>query len=151
MFEALKKFAVFEGRARRSEYWLFTLFLCVANLVLTMLMIGAVSAGGTDAASDVAGGGGALFLLALIVFNLAMLIPSLAVSFRRLHDIDRSAAWLLLALVPFGGLVIFIFTLIDGTPGPNRYGEDPKSRQPLSAGPVQIHHHYHTAPPADPA
>jgi len=66
------------------------------------------------------------------VFGLVMLgllIPSIAVTFRRLHDTNRSAWWLLIGLVPFlGALVLLVFYFLDGTPGPNKFGPDPKGR-----------------------
>lgn len=65
------------------------------------------------------------------IFSLAFLgviIPSLAVSFRRLHDTDRSAWWLLISLIPgIGGLVLLVFCLLPGTNGPNKFGPDPKA------------------------
>lgn len=68
-------------------------------------------------------------LSALSVFYLFTIIPSLAVSVRRLHDSDKSGWWLLLSFVPAGALVLFIFYLLDGTPGSNRHGPDPKARR----------------------
>ena len=68
-------------------------------------------------------------MIALVfgVLVLAIVIPSIAVTFRRLHDTDRSAWWILIGLIPFlGALVLLVFTLLDGTPGDNRYGPDPK-------------------------
>jgi uncharacterized membrane protein YhaH (DUF805 family) len=64
---------------------------------------------------------------------LGLFIPSLAVTIRRLHDINRSAWWVLIALIPFlGALVLLIFAVLDGTPGDNRFGPDPKGREGLS-------------------
>lgn len=151
MFEALRKYAEFEGRARRSEYWLFTLFqvLVTFGLFLVLVMVAAATGGDGDQA-----GAAAVMIVALLgLFCLAMLIPSLAVSIRRLHDSDKSGWWLLLSFVPFGGFVVFIFTLLDGTPGDNRYGPDPKGR-PGYAPPTVVHNHYYPpggGPPSDPA
>ncbi len=62
------------------------------------------------------------------IYSLAVLIPSIAVSVRRLHDIDRTGWWLLIALVPLvGAIVLIVFHVLDGTPGPNRYGPNPKT------------------------
>jgi uncharacterized membrane protein YhaH (DUF805 family) len=62
-----------------------------------------------------------------VIYGLAILIPSLAVSVRRLHDIDRSGWWILIALVPLiGGIVLVVFALLEGTAGDNRYGPNPK-------------------------
>lgn len=154
MFAPLRKFATFEGRARRSEYWLFSLFLFLsgipAGFLLMMATLGAAGAAHTEAAGGVAGVS-AIILLAIGLFYAAMFVPSLAVSVRRLHDSDKSGWWLLLGLIPFGGLVILIFTLVDGTPGPNRYGEDPKGRTgPPGSAPV-VHNHYYAPEPSKPA
>jgi uncharacterized membrane protein YhaH (DUF805 family) len=124
MFQPLKKYAEFSGRARRSEYWLFTLFIFlveIAYLVLASLLGGGLDSGRMN------GLGMALALL-YGVFILGIIIPSLAVAFRRLHDTDRSAWWMLIAFVPLiGGLVLFIFNVLPGTTGPNKFGPDPKT------------------------
>src|SRR4051812_18383749 len=105
----LGKYADFSGRARRSEYWYWTLALLIAYVVLFILAAIAKP-----------------FLFLLIVFYLAILVPSIAVGARRLHDTDRSGWWLLLGIVPFGGLVLLVFFCMEGTPGPNSHGADPK-------------------------
>jgi uncharacterized membrane protein YhaH (DUF805 family) len=113
---ALKKYAVFAGRARRKEFWFFTLFNVLIAVVLTMIDM---FTGTFD--EDVGLG------LLSGLFALAMLIPSIAVTVRRLHDTDRSGWWYLLVFLPvIGGLVILVFTLLDGTPGSNRFGPNPK-------------------------
>lgn len=156
MFAPLRKYATFEGRARRSEYWLFSLFLFLSGIpVGILLMIAGVGVAGAANSDSAAGAGAAgisaILLLLIGVFYLAMFIPSLAVSVRRLHDSDKSGWLMLLCLIPFGSLVILIFTLLDGTPGPNRYGEDPKGRAgPPGSGPV-VHNHYYGAEPPKPA
>jgi len=156
MFQPLKKYAEFSGRARRSEYWLFTLFMFLsgipAGILFMMAGVGAMAAGSTDSSAAAGATGFTLIiLLVLCAFYLAMFIPSLAVSVRRLHDSDKSGWLLLLGLIRFGGFVILIFTLLDGTPGPNRYGEDPKGRAgPPGTGPV-VHNHYYAAEPPKPA
>lgn len=109
--EVLKKYVVFNGRARRKEYWMFTLFSLIISFVLAFV----------DAATGSAG------LLGLI-YALAVLLPTLAVSVLRLHDIGRSGWWLLLAFIPLiGAIVLFIFMLLDSKPGDNDYGESPKA------------------------
>ncbi|AYV48351.1 DUF805 domain-containing protein [Caulobacter flavus] len=121
MFEPLRKYAQFSGRARRSEYWLFALFTFVVSIAITILRI---ATGGLDSLEN--GGFDALSLVNL-AFSLAMLVPSLAVSFRRLHDTDRSAWWILIGLIPLiGAIVLLIFYLLPGTTGPNKFGPDPK-------------------------
>ena len=64
------------------------------------------------------------------LFSLAVLIPSIAVSVRRLHDIDRTGWWVLIGLVPLvGQIVLLVFHVLDSTPGPNRFGPNPKSTE----------------------
>jgi uncharacterized membrane protein YhaH (DUF805 family) len=114
--EALKKYAVFSGTSRRREYWYFVLFNIIVAIVL----------GWIDALLGTRGSGMGAGLLSWI-YSLAVLIPSLAVTVRRLHDIDRSGWWILIALVPLiGAIVLLVFALLDGTPGDNRYGPNPK-------------------------
>jgi uncharacterized membrane protein YhaH (DUF805 family) len=140
MFEPLRKYAEFEGRARRSEYWLFTLFQVLVGFGLFVVL--ALVGGFADPNST---GGGVLAGVLFVTFGIfGLAIPSLAVSIRRLHDSDKSGAWLLLSFVPFGGVVVFIFTLLDGTPGPNRFGPDPKERDGDGASPA-AHAHHHPA------
>ena len=107
----LKQYAVFDGRARRKEYWMFLLFNVViaAALAIVGRVIGLV---------DV--------LRAL--YMLGVLIPGLAVSVRRLHDTGRSGWWLLVVFVPLVGWLIALYFLAQqGKTGQNRYGPDPKS------------------------
>lgn len=115
---ALKKYAVFSGRAQRAEYWYYVLFYLIINLVLgyiDRLMNPAIP---QDGAGVLTG-----------VFVLATLIPSLAVGARRLHDTNRSGWWLLISLIPLiGAVVLLIFTVQDGTPGDNRFGPNPKAQ-----------------------
>jgi uncharacterized membrane protein YhaH (DUF805 family) len=112
--EALKKYAVFNGRARRKEYWYFVLFNFLADIVLTFI----------DRAAGLNNESG--FGLFSGIYTLAILVPGIAVSVRRLHDTGRSGWWLLIGLVPFvGGIVLFIFTLQDSKPD-NQYGPNPK-------------------------
>ncbi len=115
---ALGKYATFSGRAQRSEYWYFILFYFVVYIAL--LLAGALM----KSSSALLGVG--LSLLGMI-FSLAMLVPSIAVSVRRLHDTDRSGWWFLIALVPLiGSLVLLVFFLLDSQPGDNRFGPNPK-------------------------
>jgi len=114
MFQPLQRYADFQGRARRSEYWLFTLFIFIAAFVASII-------------DTVVFGGEAPVLVGILA--LGLIIPSLAVTVRRLHDTDRSGWWYLIAFLPLiGGLIIFIFSVLDGTPGPNKFGPDPKGR-----------------------
>jgi uncharacterized membrane protein YhaH (DUF805 family) len=114
--QALKKYAVFSGRSRRMEYWYFVLFNIIVSIVL----------GAIDGLLGTLGSGMGAGLLSGI-YGLAILIPSLAVTVRRLHDIDRTGWWILIALVPLiGTIVLLVFALLEGTPGTNRYGPNPK-------------------------
>ena len=115
--EALKKYAVFGGRSRRKEYWYFVLFSLIVSLVLS-----AVDALlGTFSSSTNVGLLGGLY-------GLAIIIPTIAVSVRRLHDIDRTGWWVLISLVPvIGTIVLLVFAVLDGTPGQNRFGPNPKA------------------------
>ena len=140
MFEPLKKYATFSGRARRKEYWLFHIFLFAVQTVLVIWFLSSVYSAlaanaqvyendyGTFEAAVVNGGPAFAPLLVLILFGLAMFLPALAVSVRRLHDADFSGWWVLIGVLPAGQLVLFIFFLLDGTAGPNRFGPDPKGR-----------------------
>ena len=115
--EALKKYAVFSGRARRTEFWYFVLFNIIVTIVLSVIdrLIGTFS------------GASNLGLLSGI-YSLAVLIPTLAVAVRRLHDIDRTGWWIFIGLIPLiGTIVLLVFYLTPGTPGSNRYGPDPKA------------------------
>lgn len=111
-----ENYANFEGRARRSEYWWFTLIN--AAIAFGILFVTAIIAASAEAAVPL--------ILLTFLWLAATIIPSLAVAVRRLHDTDKSGWWLLLQLVPLGGIVILIFLLIEGDPRPNQYGWPPK-------------------------
>jgi uncharacterized membrane protein YhaH (DUF805 family) len=103
----------FSGRASRSEYWWFAAF------------IGAVDVVAAVADAVVFGPGSRIPLFGLIA-AVALLLPTLAVGFRRLHDTDRSGWWLLIAFVPLiGPVVLIVWFCTRGTDGANRYGSDP--------------------------
>ena len=114
--QALKKYAVFSGRSRRMEYWYFVLFNIIVSIVLGVID-GLLGTSGSYAGAGLLSG----------IYGLAVLIPSLAVTVRRLHDTDRSGWWILIALVPLiGVIVLLVFALLEGTPGDNQYGPNPK-------------------------
>ncbi|MEU3971767.1 DUF805 domain-containing protein [Streptomyces bacillaris] len=105
----LKNYAGFSGRARRKEFWMFTLISFVISIVLSI--IGGLI--GTDILS--------------YIYSLAILIPSLAVAVRRLHDTSRSGWWLLIGLVPLVGfIVLIVFLASEGKQEPNQHGTNPK-------------------------
>ncbi len=113
----VRKYAVFAGRARRSEYWYFCLFNVLISLALGTIdgLSGLFHA---DAGLGVLGG----------LYGLAVLVPGIAVSVRRLHDTDRSGWWLLLGLVPVvGAIVLLLFTVQEGNSGANRFGGNPRT------------------------
>ncbi|MBB3824208.1 DUF805 domain-containing protein [Xanthomonas arboricola] len=124
MLLPLKRYADFEGRSRRKEYWMFMLLQAIILVVLTIMF---------GIAAAVMGGDGNPGPLAWLVFAimmivvLAMMVPSIAVTVRRLHDQDKSGWFYLISFVPYvGGLVVLVFMCLEGTPGPNQYGENPK-------------------------
>ena len=114
--QALKKYAVFSGRSRRMEYWYFVLFNIIVSIVLGVID-GLLGTSGSYAGAGLLSG----------IYGLAVLIPTLAVTVRRLHDTDRTGWWILIALVPLiGVIVLLVFAALDGTPGNNQYGPNPK-------------------------
>ena len=116
--DVLKKYADFSGRARRKEYWMFALFNV---LIYIAILIFSAILGSIDNSLALIGS------LLLMIYGLAIFIPSLAVAVRRLHDTSRSGWWLLIGLVPFvGGIIFLVFAVSDSTPGENEYGKNPK-------------------------
>ncbi len=114
---ALKKYAVFSGRSRRSEYWYFILFYLIIYIALAVI-------DGVTGSFDSKSGIGLL----TSIFALALLIPSLSVSVRRLHDTDRSGWWLLIGFIPLiGAIVLIVFFVQDSGAGTNRFGSNPKA------------------------
>ncbi|HJM42445.1 MAG: DUF805 domain-containing protein [Nitrospinota bacterium] len=110
-FSVLKKYAEFSGRAHRKKYWMFVLFHIIIVFVLGLV-------------DTFVGSPGVVGML----YGLAVLIPSIAVTVRRLHDTDRSGWWFLIALVPLIGIIVLIvFMVRDGTPRENQYGANPKT------------------------
>lgn len=143
MILPLKRYADFSGRSRRTEYWMFALFTLAVYIVGLVLML----AGGFDLSAiqneTIPAGPGPVFYLGaalLGIFSLGIVIPSIAVNVRRLHDRDMSGWWYLgfivLSNVPLVGILVVIGYLVlmflPGTPGPNRFGEDPKDPAQVS-------------------
>lgn len=112
----LKKYADFTGRARRKEYWMFVLLSFGIYIAASIL----------DSIAGMSGLVGGVYGPIMVAAALGLLIPSIAVGVRRLHDTDRSGWWLLIALVPIiGSIVLLVFMVLEGTRGSNRFGPDP--------------------------
>lgn len=108
--DAWKNYVNFQGRARRKAYWMFVLFNIIAIVIAGVI-------------DNVIGTGGSITSL----YNLAVLLPCLALAVRRLHDIGKSGWWLLLGLIPvIGFIVLLVFAVTDSQPGENQYGPNPK-------------------------
>ena len=123
--EAIKSFwsnyATFKGRARRSEYWFIQLFLIITNVAVGAIDLALMNG---DVDRFIANGGGGIVGL---VWIFVTIVPALAVLVRRLHDTGKSGWWVLMGFVPFAGaIVLFVFTVLDSTPGENKYGLSPK-------------------------
>jgi uncharacterized membrane protein YhaH (DUF805 family) len=111
--EVFKKYAVFDGRAHRTEFWMFVLVSVIISVILAVL----------DAVLGTNGAGSGLLQG---LYGLAVLVPSLAVGARRLHDIGRSGWWQLLVLIPLiGAIVLIVWFAQKGDPSPNEHGPNP--------------------------
>lgn len=141
MIMPFKRYADFKGRSRRMEFWMFALLNTIVWLVLAMIQMGSTS-GFAELAADEQSNPFAIygllfsgtFGILLALWALATIIPSIAVTVRRLHDRDMSGWWYLGvfvgSLIPLINILVSIGFLIlmflPGTPGPNRFGPDPK-------------------------
>lgn len=119
----LSKYATFSGRAARSEYWWWVLFVVGLNFITTIIDATLIAPGlGLDPVGD---SDAAVAPLSMVV-GLLLFLPGLAVSVRRLHDLDKSGWWLLVMFVPLVGVLLLIFWFASrGTKGPNRFGREP--------------------------
>ena len=109
-------YADFNGRARRKDYWMFVLWNLIVAIVLGVILGALVAFTGIKALMVVA-----------YLYGLAVLIPSIALGVRRLHDIGKSGLWYLSCLVPVvGSILLLIFFCLDSQPGPNKWGANPK-------------------------
>jgi uncharacterized membrane protein YhaH (DUF805 family) len=128
--EVLKKYAVFNGRARRAEYWWFFLINLAIGLVfyvLSLLVAGATSNSGSNSGSFLSIGISCISGL----YSLAVLLPALGVGIRRLHDIGKSGWWYFIALIPLvGSIWLLVLMATDSQPGDNMYGPNPKTMAP---------------------
>jgi uncharacterized membrane protein YhaH (DUF805 family) len=108
--EVIRKYAVFDGRAGRAEYWWFFL----ANLIVYFVLGFLSSMAGT------------VFTVLMVLYALAIFLPSLGVTIRRLHDTNRSGWWIFIGVVPvIGAIALLVFYASQGTGGENRYGAAP--------------------------
>ena len=125
--DSYKKMFVGKGRASRKEYWLFSLFsvlFVVSGLFLVLLIGGLIGQRSGD-----------LFSLAWVLLAVSVLIAQITVAIRRLHDIDKNGAFVLLPLIPFvGGIIFLVFMCTKGTDGNNSYGSDPLQGTNLASG-----------------
>ena len=113
-----EKYAHFEGRATRSEFWYFYLFTLIISVPYDMAMI--FRSFGLEDAAMISGG-------LYIIFCLALFLPQLGVTIRRLHDTGKSGWYWLIVLIPIAGIFIFIAQLIKpSSPEDNKYGPAPK-------------------------
>ena len=113
-----RRYATFAGRASRAEYWSYTLI----NIVLLALAFGIGFGIEKAAGTDYPFSG-----LLLTIYMLAAIVPTYAVTCRRMHDAGLSGWWILLGFIPLGGFVVFIMTVLDSKHGPNQNGPDPRT------------------------
>lgn len=141
MIMPFKRYADFKGRSRRMEFWMFALLNSIVWLVLVMMQMGS-TAGFAELAADEQNNPLAIygvlfsgtFGILLALWALATIIPSIAVTVRRLHDRDMSGWWylgvIIGSLIPLINILVslgfLILMFLPGTPGPNRFGPDPK-------------------------
>jgi uncharacterized membrane protein YhaH (DUF805 family) len=112
-----RNYVNFSGRAVRSEFWYWVLFAILASIVAGLIDLALFGAEGSSPINSLVG--------------LALFLPGLAVSVRRLHDLDRSGWWILLGLIPLVGIIILIiWNCQRGTVGVNRFGPDPLGGHP---------------------
>lgn len=107
----------FSGRSRRREYWIPWAIHFFGGILAWIILLTSLSD---------------FLFTVMCLYSLAGIVPGIAISVRRLHDLGYSGAWLLIWLLPFGGVLLLIAHLMDGNIGPNRYGEDPKGRTPAA-------------------
>lgn len=113
--EVLKKYTVFGGRARRAEFWMYTLISAIISAVLSLIDL---ALGLTNVLSS--------------IYGLAVLIPGIAVATRRLHDTNRSGWWQLIAFTIIGIIPLLIWFIQDSDPGDNRFGPNPKAGEMMA-------------------
>jgi uncharacterized membrane protein YhaH (DUF805 family) len=125
-FEVIKKYAVFSGRARRKEYWMFVLVNFVIAIGLGIL-VGIATSMDRNSHTSLA----TVFNCISSLYSLAILLPSLGVFVRRLHDIGKSGWWFFIGFIPLiGEIWLLVLMCTDGQPGSNQYGPNPKEVVP---------------------
>lgn len=117
--KVLKNYAGFEGRARRKEYWMFYLINVLIGLVFGVITVASGNTGSETAINIV--------LIIYLIYTLAVLIPGLAVTVRRLHDTGRSGWWIISGFIPVLNIVLLVFMFLDSDAGDNEYGANPKA------------------------
>lgn len=122
-----QKYATISGRATRAEYWWFTLFVYIIFVIMYAIML--------IMAAYIKQGSGAQILGALLVvglmsiISLLLIVPSICVTVRRLHDIGYSGWWVLLDFIPIARFVVLVFTLMPSQPSANEYGDNPQEQE----------------------
>ncbi len=122
--DVIKNYVKFDGRARRKEYWMFVLFNVIFSFVASIID----SVAGLNYTSSGNSYGYASVGIISSLYSLAVLLPSIGVGIRRLHDIGKSGWWLLICLVPLAGPIwLLVLLATNGVVGENQYGSDPKA------------------------
>lgn len=134
MFSAIKLFfknyVNFSGRSRRSEYWWPMLGFGIINMILYAILMGSMVSALVSENGDAAAGSAGVLMIVMVlalILNLAILVPTLSVMIRRLHDIGKSGVWFFISFVPLvGSIVMLVFLCTDSQPGSNQWGPNPK-------------------------
>jgi uncharacterized membrane protein YhaH (DUF805 family) len=119
--KVLKQYTDFNGRARRKEFWMFSLFHFLIIIFSSFLIFSLSGSLYNDTEPNY------ILIFIIGIYLLLTIIPSIAVTVRRLHDIGKSGWWYLINLIPYiGGFIIIIFTCMEGENKPNKWGDNPK-------------------------
>ena len=116
--KVIKQYADFKGRARRREYWMFALFNII--VIMALLLVAGMIGSATDSVE--------LVSIPIMIYYVAIILPSIAVAVRRLHDINKSGWYYLVSLIPLiGGIWLLVLLCTEGDRGDNQYGSNPKN------------------------
>lgn len=127
MFLPYRRYADFSGRSRRMEFWMFTLFYYIALGALLAVMMAGLPWSNMEAPDAEPNAVFWIGFVLLLLFSLGSVVPAIAVCVRRFHDQDKSGWLYLLNFIPYiGPIIVIVFMFLEGTPGPNQYGDDPK-------------------------